>query len=83
MGHKPPFKVNHKNKLTIETSKVQVSRSSFCFYQAFGFPYIMLLVQISFHADFSVFTVFISRIYSRIRRNLPADTFETGIVVFN
>ena len=45
---------------------------------------IILLVQISFHADFSVFTVLISRIYSRIRRNLPADAIlETGIVVFN
>ena len=44
----------------------------------------MLLVQISFHADFSVFTVLILRIYSRIRRNLPADAIlETGIVVFN
>ena len=31
---------------------------------------------------FSVFTVLISRIYSRIRRNLPADAI-LGIVVFN
>ena len=40
------------------------------------------LVQISFHAGFSVFTVLTSRIYSRIRRNLPADAI-LGILVFN
>ena len=46
--------------------------------------FIMLLVPISFHAGFSVFTLLILSIYSRIRRNLPADTIlETGIVVFN
>ena len=44
----------------------------------------MLLVQISFHIGFSVFTVLISGIYSGIRRNLPAEAIlETGIVVFN
>ena len=41
----------------------------------------MLLVQISFHADFSVFTVFISRIYSRIRRNLPADAILKQVLL--
>ena len=41
----------------------------------------MLLVQISFHADFSVFTVLISQIYSRIRRNLPADTILKQVLL--
>ena len=41
----------------------------------------MLLVQISFHADFSVFTVLISRIYSRILWNFLADAIlETGML---
>ena len=31
----------------------------------------MILVQVSFDAGFSVFTLLISRIYSRILRNLP------------
>ena len=41
----------------------------------------MLLVQISFHADFSVFTVLISRIYFRIRRNFPADAILKQVLL--
>ena len=41
----------------------------------------MLLVQISFHADFSVFSVLISRIYSRIRWNLPADAILKQVLL--
>ena len=41
----------------------------------------MLLVQISFHADFSVLTVLISRIYFRIRRNLTADAILKQVLL--
>ena len=41
----------------------------------------MLLVPISFHADSSVFTVLTSRIYSRIRRNLPADAILKQVLL--
>ena len=41
----------------------------------------MLLVQISFHADFSVFTVLISRIYFRICRKLPADAILKQVLL--
>ena len=41
----------------------------------------MLLVQISFHADFSMFTVLISLIYSRIRWNLPADAILKKVLL--
>ena len=41
----------------------------------------MLLVQISFHADFSVFTVLISQIYSRICWNLPADAILKQVLL--
>ena len=45
--------------------------SSFCLFRAFGFPWLCYSFQVSFDADFSVFSWLISRFYHWIRRNLP------------
>ena len=45
--------------------------SSFCLFRAFGFPCLCYSFQVSFDADFSVFSWLISRFYHWIQRNLP------------